>query len=149
MKRITPATDADIPQLVELLCILFSEEAEFEPDPERHARALREIIARPGNGRILTLREGDAIVAMVSLLFTISTARGGKAALLEDMVVHPTRRADGLGGELLQAATALAREEGCLRITLLTDRANDGAIRFYQRHGFLLSEMIPLRKMLD
>lgn len=149
MSRITPAVPADIPQLCELLTILFSEEAEFEPAPEQHARALHDIIAHPEAGRILVLRDGEDIVAMVSLLFTISTARGGTAALLEDMVVRPERRADGLGCELLEAAIALARKEGCLRITLLTDRANDGAIRFYQRHGFALSEMIPLRRMLD
>ncbi|MGA8147550.1 MAG: TOBE domain-containing protein [Gallionellaceae bacterium] len=29
-------------------------------------------------------------------------------------------------------------------ITLLTDRANDAAIRFYQRHGFGMSGMMPL-----
>lgn len=149
MKQIAPASLADIPQLCELLVTLFDEEAEFEADAEKHASALRHIVSNPEEGRILVLREGDAIVAMVNLLFTISTARGGKAAILEDMIVRPARRGDGLGGELLQAAVALARQEGCLRITLLTDRANDGAIRFYQRHGFALSGMIPLRKMLD
>jgi GNAT superfamily N-acetyltransferase len=45
----------------------------------------------------------------------------------------------------LKAAIDLAKREGCLRITLLTDRANDPAIRFYQRQGFALSSMIPLR----
>ena len=149
MKEITPAVAADIPQLCELLAVLFTEEAEFAPAPGPHARALHDIIASPGAGRILVLREEGGILGMANLLFTISTACGGRVALLEDMVVRPERRADGLGSELLDAAIALARQEGCLRITLLTDRANDGAIRFYQRRGFLLSEMLPLRKLLD
>lgn len=148
MTQITPASSADIPQLCELLSMLFALEADFAPVPEKQAAGLREIIAHPEFGRILVLREGDAIIGMANLLFTISTACGGKVCLLEDVIVHPDRRGDGLGTTLLEAAIAAAQQEGCLRITLLTDRANDGAIRFYQRNGFALSEMIPLRKML-
>jgi len=149
MHLITPATPEDIPQLCALLAILFTQEADFQPDTARQSTALREIIARPATGRILVLREDDKIVGMVNLLFTISTACGGKVAILEDMIVHPSRRSDGLGSKLLQAAKVFAQGEGCHRITLLTDRANDSAIRFYQRHGFGMSEMIPFRLSLD
>ena len=149
MKEITPATIADIPQLCELLAILFAQEEDFRPDTAKQSAALRQIIGHPGTGRIIVLREGGDIPGMVNLLFTVSTACGGKVAILEDMVVRPERRNDGLGNMLLKTATAAARDEGCLRITLLSDRANDPAIRFYQRQGFTLSSMIPLRKALD
>lgn len=148
MNPITPATLDDIPQLCALLAILFTQEADFLPDAEKQSAALRQIIARPETGCILVLREEGRILGMINLLFTIGTACGGKVALLEDMIVHPSRRGDGLGGKLLQAAIAHARREGCLRITLLTDRSNDSAIRFYRRHGFGMSEMIPLRLSL-
>lgn len=148
MNTIAPATLDDIPQLCALLAILFAQEADFLPDAEKQSTALRQIIACPETGRILLLREGDSILGMINLLFTTSTACGGRVALLEDMIVHPSRRGDGLGSKLLQAAIALARREGCLRITLLTDRANDSAIRFYRRQEFEMSEMIPLRLSL-
>lgn len=149
MTQITPASPADIPRLCELLTMLFALEADFAPRPEKQAAGLREIIAHPEVGRILVLREGDAIIGMANLLFTISTACGGKVCMLEDVIVRPEQRGHGLGTALLEAAIAVAQREGCLRITLLTDRANDGAIRFYQRNGFALSEMMPLRKLLD
>ncbi len=149
MHSITPATPEDIPQLCALLTTLFTQEADFQPDASKQSVGLRQIIEHPETGRILVLREGDNIIGMVNLLFTVSTACGGKVALLEDMIVHPAKRGDGLGGKLLEAAIGLARHEGCLRITLLTDRANDAAIRFYQRHGFGISEMMPLRLALD
>ena len=95
------------------------------------------------------MREDDLILGMVNLLFTISTACGGKVAILEDMIVHPTRQGEGLGSKLLQAAKEFAQGEGCKRITLLTDRANDSAIRFYQRQGFEISGMIPMRLALE
>ena len=149
MNRTQPATLSDIPQLCDLLAILFAQEADFQPDAEKQSAALREIIEHPAIGCILVLREGNSILGMVNLLYTISTACGGKVAILEDMIIHPSRRGDGLGSKLLEAAIELARSEDCLRITLLTDRANDSAIRFYQRYGFGLSGMMPLRLSLD
>jgi GNAT superfamily N-acetyltransferase len=149
VQTITPATLADIPQLCELLAILFTQEADFQPDAAKQSAALKQIIEQPETGCILVLRKGGRIIGMVSLLFTISTVCGGKVALLEDMIVHPEYRNDGYGSELLQAAIEFAGRKGCLRITLLTDRANDAAIRFYQRHGFGMSSMLPLRFPLE
>jgi len=135
----------DIPQLCELLGMLFAQEAEFRPDSETQARGLHEILGFPERGRILVLRGEDSLLGMVNLLFTVSTALGGRVALLEDMVVRPAHRGSGAGSLLLRAAVDSARANGCARITLLTDRSNESAQRFYLRHGFILSEMIPLR----
>lgn len=142
------ATLDDIPQLCELLAVLFAQEAEFEPDAAKQATGLRRIIENPEIGQILLLRADAEVLGMVSLLYTVSTARGGCVALLEDLVVQPQRRNSGAGSILLQAAIAHARAAGCLRITLLTDRANEAALRFYRRHGFAASGMLPLRLML-
>ena len=149
MNSICPATLNDIPQLCSLLAILFTQENDFQPNAEKQSVALQEIIAHSESGRILVMREGDLIIGMVNLLFTISTVCGGKVAILEDMIIHPSRHSDGLGSELLQAAKVLAQDSGCKRITLLTDRANDSAIRFYQRQGFEISGMIPMRLALE
>jgi len=89
--------------------------------------------------------EGNEVVGMVSLLFTISTAEGGPVCWLEDMVVRPDRRGDGLGSRLLRHAIDYARIHRFSRITLLTDKVNDGAIRFYERHGFVESAMTACR----
>ena len=145
MERIESATAADIPQLVDLLTILFTQEADFHPDREKQTRGLRLIVEAPQRGRIFVARLGETIVSMVSLLFTISTAEGAPVCWLEDMVVRPEQRGQGLGSRLLQHALNYARASGLARITLLTDRTNTQAARFYQRHGFCGSEMTPLR----
>jgi GNAT superfamily N-acetyltransferase len=145
MEHIEQATAADIPQLADLLTILFTQEADFHPDREKQIRGLRLIVEAPDRGRIFVARTGDKIVGMVGLLFTISTAEGAPACLLEDMVVRPDQRGNGLGARLLQHAVSYATTNGFSRITLLTDRTNEKAIRFYQRHGFQPSEMTPLR----
>ena len=145
MLRVEEGTLDDIPQLCDLLTILFTQEAEFQPDIAKQSAGLHQIIERPEVGRILVLRDGTALVGMVNLLYTISTACGGRVGILEDMIIQPDRRGSGAGSTLLQEAIAFARANGCSRITLLTDRTNDPAIRFYKHHGFALSEMVPLR----
>lgn len=146
--QIDIATPADIPRLSGLLSILFSQEAEFSPDPEAQARGLALIVGNPAAGAILVAREGDQVLGMVNLLFTLSTALGAKVALLDDLVVSPERRGAGIGTRLLNRAIAFAREQGCRRITLNTDRSNLSARRLYEKHGFVTSSMIPLRLLL-
>jgi len=149
MELITPANLTDVPQLADLLNLLFTQEADFTPDREKQERGLRLIIESAHVGVILAARDGDQVVGMVSLLFTISTAEGGRVCWLEDMVVRPDRRGGGLGSRLLQSAIAYARSHSFSRITLLTDKLNAGAIRLYGRHGFIESEMTAFRLMTN
>lgn len=145
---IDKASPEDIPALCELLSVLFEQEREFVPDADAQRAGLLAILDDPKTGFILVAREGRRILAMVNLLFTVSTALGGRAALLEDMVVTPTVRGAGVGSALLRRAVALAHDAGCRRITLLTDADNRRAQRFYQQHGFVPSAMLPMRLLL-
>lgn len=142
------ATPVDIPALSSLLSVLFSQEAEFTPNPEAQQRGLARIIRDPKVGAVLVVRQGDQIVGMVNLLFTISTALGERVALLEDMVVSPAGRGLGVGTRLLSEAISYSRAHGCKRITLLTDQINESAQRFYARQGFVVSSMVPMRLSL-
>jgi Acetyltransferases len=144
-KEITLATLADIDELAYLLNVLFTQDIEFEPDDEKQKSGLRQIIETPDCGEILTMKIDGKVVGMVSLLYSISTALGGKVATLEDMVIAEEFRQKGLGTELLSEAISFAKKRGCLRLTLLTDFDNETAIKFYQRAGFNLSKMVPLR----
>ena len=147
--NITTAKISDIPALCELLAVLFSQEAEFAPDLEAQRRGLDQIVRNPEIGHILVARnDTEKILAMVSLLYTVSTALGARVALLEDMIVSPGFRGCGVGSRLLEHAVRFARTHGCERITLLTDVDNESAQRFYKRHGFKASPMIPLRLSL-
>jgi len=147
--QITAAHPSDIPALCKLLDTLFSQEADFAPDYDAQSRGLAHIINHPESGLISVARLDRQIIGMVSLLYTVSTALGARVALLEDMVVAPAARGLGTGSSLLEHTIELARLNGCKRITLLTDSDNEAAQRFYQRHGFCRSAMIPLRLALN
>jgi ribosomal protein S18 acetylase RimI-like enzyme len=142
------ANPADLPRLVELLGVLFESEAEFSPNAEKQRAALQAILADPSTGKIFVAREGREVVAMASLLYTVSTAEGGKAALFEDLVTAPEHRKRGIGEALLKHVVTQARAEGVLRITLLTDMQNERAQAMYRRVGFVGSPMKPMRLKL-
>ncbi len=143
--RVESATIEDLPDLTQLLLELFEEEEDFEPNRDLQERGLRLILEDPSRGRIFVLRAGHRIIAMVNLLFTISTASGGFVVLMEDVIVHPDHRGQGYGSNLLEHVIQFAKEKGFLRITLLTDKISAQSQRFFQRHGFQFSHMIPMR----
>src|SRR2546422_9129312 len=142
---IEPATQADLDELSEMLGELFSQESDFSTDKERQLRVLRLIFEQPSRGRVFVLRRNGAIVGMINLLFTISTAEGGFVILLEDLVVHKQYQNKGYGSKLLQHAIDFAKQKNFLRVTLLTDRPENVAQEFFRRHGFVESSMIPMR----
>jgi GNAT superfamily N-acetyltransferase len=148
MEQIAQATVEDITQLCELLTLLFMQETDFQPDIALQKKGLQFIIERPESGRIFRTCVGGRVVGMVSLLLTISTAEGGCAAWVEDMIVHPDLRGEGIGGRLLRHAIAAARSLGCSRLTLLTDGDNTSSMRFYENAGFVRSQMVPFRLKL-
>ena len=142
---IDEASFADIPQLCELLAILFAQEHEFQPDEQKQRAALNLLVGNPQRGRVFVLRNGPDVLGMVSAQVLISTARGGDVLFLEDLVVRPACRDRGFGSALLDHVVDFARRSGYRRITLLTDTVNTDARRFYGRHGFSASDMKPYR----
>jgi GNAT superfamily N-acetyltransferase len=142
---IEPATEADLDELSEMLGGLFSQESDFRPDKDKQLRGLRLIFEQPSRGRVFVLRREGAIVGMINLLFTISTAEGGFVILLEDLVVHKEFQHHGYGAKLLRHAIEFAKQKNFLRVTLLTDRPENVAQEFFRKHGFVESSMIPMR----
>src|SRR5436190_17751309 len=142
---VEPATAEDLDELSDLLGELFSEESDFRPDKDKQLRGLRLIFEQPNRGRVFVLRRDHAIVGMINLLFTISTAEGGFVMVLEDLVIHKKYQSHGYGAKLLQHAIEFAKQKNFLRITLLTDRPENVAQEFFRKHGFVESSMIPMR----
>ena len=148
MIALDTATESDLPRLVELLAVLFEEEQEFGPDADKQRRALGMILSDARVGRVFVARQNGRAVAMASLLYTVSSAEGGRAALFEDLVVDPDERGKGIGTALLRHVVGAARAEGLTRITLMTDRGNKRAQALYRRLGFVASTMTAMRLKL-
>jgi ribosomal protein S18 acetylase RimI-like enzyme len=142
------ATEEDLPQMADLLAELFMLERDFSPEPYKQLRALRLILDNPAQGRLFVARDGAKVVGMANALITISTAEGGQALLLEDVIVKSNYRDRGLGRTLVEHVLDWGRAQDMIRVTLLADRENRAALDFYSKLGFVTSHMRVLRKLL-
>lgn len=147
--RVESATIEDLPALIDLVAELMDLQGDFKPDHAAHDRGIRLILEEPSRGRIFVLRTDDRIIGMVNLLFTISTAVGGFVVLLEDVVIHPDHRNQGYGGLLLEHVVNFAKQKDFKRITLLTDKLSAASQEFFKYHGFEVSHLIPMRRLLE
>ena len=91
------AKTEDIPVLCELLWELFSQEVEFTPNKKNQEKALKKIIEDENIGDIFLALKENKVIAMVNVLYTISTALGEKVAILEDMVVSQNYKNQKIG----------------------------------------------------
>ena len=145
--NIREANIEDNEAICRLLSLLFEQEAEFKPDFATQSIGVGEILSDSEKGRFFVIEDSGRIVGCVSLLFLVSTALGGKAAMLEDFVLDMPSRGKGWGAKLLDYAIQYAIQQECRRITVLTDSSNVIAQALYQKIGFKYSSMIPMRLM--
>ena len=136
----------DIDTLCELLFELFSQEVEFTPNKEVQQKALKTIILDENIGDIYVATINEKVVAMVNILYTISTALGTKVAIFEDFIVDRNYRNQGIGENLIDFVFEDLNAKNFSRITLLTDNDNLKAHKFYEKKGFIKSSMVPFRK---
>ncbi len=142
------AKTEDIPVLCELLWELFSQEVEFTPNKEIQEKALKKIIEDENIGDIFVAVKENKVIAMVNILYTISTALGEKVAILEDMVVFKEFKNQKIGSNLIEFTLDYFKKNSFKRVTLLTDSDNFNAHNFYKKHEFTESSMIVFRKSL-
>jgi GNAT superfamily N-acetyltransferase len=141
------ATQNDIPRLVQLLTVLFSQEAELQPNEDAQHRGLQMIIADSRIGHILVLEHSDKIIGMIGVIYSVSTALGARVAWIEDVVIDPAHRGGGLGKKLVSGALDFAQKQGCARVMLLTDHDNLHAQKLYESQGFFRSTMVPFKRV--
>lgn len=147
MITIRPGVMADLDRLTALLQVLFAIEADFACDEARQRRGLALMLASPATCVLVAEADGQ-VIGMATGQTTISTAEGGPALLVEDVVVEADWRGKGLGRRLMSALGEWANARGIGRLQLLADRNNQPALDFYQRIGWQTTELICLRQRL-
>jgi GNAT superfamily N-acetyltransferase len=144
--HIRPATTEDIEDMARLLAVLFSMEKDFTPDRDRQTKGLTMMIGAPEERMVLVADKGGNVVGMVTGQILVSTAQGGLAALVEDLVVAAACRGKGIGGRLLAGIEGWARSVGATRLQLLADKDNGAAAEFYENVGWRETSLVCRRK---
>lgn len=106
------------------------------PVPAEIEQLWLSILNDPSQHYLVAEVEGK-IVASCVLVVIANLTRGARPyGLIENVVTHPDFRKQGFGTQLLKAALALAWEQNCYKVMLLTGRQDEATLRFYQQAGF-------------
>lgn len=136
---IVPASDADLPRIVELIdrgAVGRDPDAPVSPVTPQHHAAFRAIRETPGFELYVTRVDGK-VVGTFSLAILPNISNGGRpVAQIESVHVAEEWRGRGIGEQMLQFAIAEARAAGCFRLQLTSNKARTDAHRFYRRLGF-------------
>jgi GNAT superfamily N-acetyltransferase len=85
----------------------------------------------------LALREGVKVGYLAGYIREATPLRPVRVAELQSMYVVERNRGRGVGARLVEAFFDWARDRQAERLSVTAYAANDGAVRFYQRMGFV------------
>lgn len=133
--RIVPATERDVPRILELIKGLAEYERQshmVEADEDRLRRTL--FGDRPA-GEVWLAFVGDEYAGFALFFTNYSTFLGKPGLYLEDVFVKPHLRRKGIGMALLKKLAAIARERDYGRMEWSVLDWNEPAINFYKKLG--------------
>jgi GNAT superfamily N-acetyltransferase len=143
---IRQAIPQDISGLISLLKVLFAIEADFAFDEENQRRGLELMMSTPDRSCIMVAEVNGKIIGMCTAQLLVTTAEGGLAALVEDMVVRQDYRKQGIGRSLLTKIEEWSCGHGAKRLELLADCHNTPALEFYKKLHWRHTQLICLHK---
>ena len=140
------AIPQDITALISLLKVLFAIETDFSFDETKQRRGLELMLNSPAERCIMVAEIDGKIIGMCTAQLLVTTAEGGMAALIEDMVVHQDYRRQGTGSALMAKIEEWANEQGVKRLELLADRNNAPALEYYKKLDWRQTQLICWHK---
>ena len=103
-------------------------------DPGDAERPLAETIAAAGSV-VLVAEDGGRMVGFCTAYMTLESIRFGLRCWVEELVVDPERRSEGIGAALLAEARRWAAERKASHLKLDSGIARVDAHRFYEQEG--------------
>lgn len=143
---VRPATLSDEDAVLALMEELFESPGGRPQDytRERARDGVRYCLERP-QADILLAVDGSVIAGLATVYVDFPSIRFGDRCYLEDLVVASTRRSEGIGRLLLDAATDWAREHGCSHLQLHSGLGRKEAHRFYLANGMAQDSFVFTR----
>jgi GNAT superfamily N-acetyltransferase len=138
--RIREAVKSDLPALIGLYGELSLDgPREDTAAIERYAAAFSEIESRTGHHVLVADDDGRLLGSVTVIVEPNLTYKGAPFAIIENVVVTEGARGKGVGALIMNAAVDIAREAGCYKVMLTSNKRRPEAHRFYERLGFKAS----------
>jgi L-amino acid N-acyltransferase YncA len=140
MATVRAATEEDIPRILELyddLSLSVSQTGEQSyPSPNEVQKVVDAISAMTGYELLVAEEDGTVVGTMVLLIVPNLSHRALPWATVENMIVDNRYRRRGIGRILMDYAIDRARQAGCYKIQLISNKKRLEAHNFYQEMGF-------------
>ncbi|RJP24326.1 MAG: GNAT family N-acetyltransferase [Candidatus Abyssobacteria bacterium SURF_5] len=137
---IREAVKADVPAIVELMKALTLTTSRAESDPNApspdYQKSFDHIKADP-NRKLFVAVANNQVVGAVDLLIAPNLSHHALPwAIVENLVVAGHSRQRGIGRKLVEHLIRVARQSGCYKIGLSSDKRRTEAHRLYKSLGF-------------
>lgn len=133
--RIEPATDRDIPLILEFVRGLAEYEKHLDRVEATEDRIRKTLFGAEPAAQVVFAYDNDTPVGYAIFFYTYSSFVGLPGVYLEDLFVKPEARGKSVGHELLRYLARVAKEKGCSRIEWAVLNWNEPAIGFYKKLG--------------
>ena len=138
--NIRSAVEKDIPRIIELYHELTINTSRTEmarnPTSDDYQRIFAEISADPRHKLLVAEQEGEIVGSVVFLIVPNLSHKAMPWALAENLIVTEKHRRKGIGRQLLEHIIDHARENGCHKIELMSNKSREEAHRLYRSIGF-------------
>lgn len=134
MLAIRQANSADQEAVLALLRI-YCNEANTPLTDEHLLAGLTPLLSENQHGVVLVAEE-EEIIGYSILTWGWGIESGGMEALVDEMLIHPSRRGEGIGERLLQATLERAKHVGVKVVFLETESDNPRSRKLYSKLGF-------------
>jgi ribosomal protein S18 acetylase RimI-like enzyme len=133
--RMRPATDADLPAVLDLYAQPDLDNGRVLPLDE--ARAILARFAEYPDYTLYVAEYGDRIVGTFALLVMDNIGHlGTPSALVEDVAVAPEFHGVGIGRVMMDFAREASRGKGAYKLVLSSNAKRERAHAFYESLGF-------------
>jgi len=102
--------------------------------------ALIPLLASDAHGVVHLVEEEGWALGYAVVTWGYSLESGGRDALIDEIYIRD--RGSGVGTSLLAAILDDLKARGIPRLVLETEKANEAARRFYERHGFVPEDSV-------
>jgi GNAT superfamily N-acetyltransferase len=133
--RIVPATDSDVPVILELILGLAEYEKLLHKVVATEDQLRKTLFGAHPAAEVLMAYDGDKCEGFAMFFMTYSTFLARPGIWLEDLFVKPHARGKGIGFALLKKLAAIACERECGRMEWSVLDWNALAIGFYKKLG--------------
>lgn len=147
MTELIVPTPSDFPDVARLKATAFADKCATSDGGRTYRKYERNHTHKVGHCRIV--KEGDLVIGAIQLQMGDDPGdpdmpfphklKDGES-YIEFISTHPDHRGKGVGLTLLQWAEEFSQRNDCKFMSLDVMKANTGAIRLYERKGFVVSE---------